>query len=202
MLEIVAKNFADALPPVGQHADAGFQVEIEGVDDHAVRSRAGDAEEILFLMGMFERSRQAEGDFFHGAANELFGGAGNVPRQVEFLGENVGGAAGKKGEWDAVTVLIRGKAVDDFVEGAIAAAGDDQAAAFGGGALGDFRGVARAGGFSEFGIDTAGSKNVACGVERAEAALASAAGVGVVNQQSVLKTCSHRWFRVAGSRSG
>src|SRR6266481_1312710 len=165
MLEIVAKNFADALPPVGQHADAGFQVEVEG-------------------------------DFFHGAANELFGGAGNVPRQVEFLGENVGGAAGKKGEWDAVTVLISGEAVDDFVEGTIAAAGDYQAAAFKGGALGNFRGVAGAGGFREFGIDTASGKNMASRIERAAAAFASPAGVGIVNQQSVSKTCSHRWFRL------
>src|SRR6266481_2824874 len=114
VLEIVTKNFAGAFPPVGQHADACFQIEVEGIDDHAVGSCAADAEEILFLMKMFERSRQAEGDFLHGAADKLFGGAGNVPRQVEFLGENVGGAAGKKGEWDAVTVLIRGKAVDDI----------------------------------------------------------------------------------------
>src|SRR5258708_3392383 len=115
MLEIVTKNFAYPFPPVGQHTDAGFQIKVEGINDHAVGPGATDTEKIFFLVGMFERSRQAEGDFFHGTANEFFGGAGNVPRQVEFLGENVGGAAGKKGEWDAVTVLIRGKAVDDFV---------------------------------------------------------------------------------------
>src|SRR5467141_1502448 len=178
MLEIVAKNFAGAFPPVGQHADAGFQVKVEGINDHAVGSGTADAEEIFFLMGMFERSRQTEGDFFHGAANEFFGGAGNVPGQIQFLGENVGGAAGKKGEWDAVAVLVSGEAVDDFIEGAIAAAGDDQAAAFGGGALGDFRGVARAGGFRKVGFDAAGGKNVTSRIERALAAFASAPGVG------------------------
>src|SRR6266403_917989 len=50
----------------------------------------------------------------------------------------------------AVAVLLGGESVDDFVEGAVAAAGDDQAAAFEGCALGDFRGVARAGGFGKF----------------------------------------------------
>ena len=196
MLKIVAKNFSGALPPVGQHADAGFQIEVQRIDDHAVRSCAADAEKIFFLMGILERSRQAEGDFFDGAANELFGGAGNVPGEIEFLGENVGSAAGEKSERDAVAVLIGGETVDDFIERAIAAAGDNEAAAFGGGALGDFGGVAWAGGFGKFGIDAAGSENVARSVERAEAALASAAGVGIMNQQSVSKVCGHRWLRL------
>src|SRR5229473_1055846 len=69
MLEIVAKDFAGAFPPVGQHADAGFQVKVEGIDDHAVGTGAADAEEVLFLFGLFERSRQAEGDFSYRAAN-------------------------------------------------------------------------------------------------------------------------------------
>src|ERR1700756_1320854 len=124
-------------------------------------------------MGMFEGSGQAESDFFHSAANELFSGAGNVPGQIQFLGENICGSTGEKGERHAMAVLVGGEAVDDFIECAAAAASDDQAAAFGGGVPGDFRGVPGASGFCEFGIDTAGSENVACGVERAEAPLAS-----------------------------
>jgi len=156
MLEIVTKDFAGAFPPVGQHADAGFQIEVEGVDDHAVGAGSADAEEILFLFGLLERGRQAEGDFFYGTANELLGSAGNVPGQIQFFGEDVGGAAGEQGEGDAVAVLVGGQAVDDFVESAVTAAGDDQTAAFGGGTLGDFGGVARAGGFRKFGFDAAG----------------------------------------------
>src|SRR2546430_1828110 len=136
-LEIVTEDFARAFPPVGQHADAGFQVEVEGVDDHAVGAGAADAEKIFFLSRMFERSRQAERNFFYGAANEFFGCAGNVPGQVQLLGEDVGSASGKKSKRHAVAVLVGGQAVDDFVERAVAAAGNDEAAAFGGGALGD-----------------------------------------------------------------
>src|SRR2546421_6492252 len=178
MLEIVAKNFAGAFPPVGQHANAGFQVKVEGIDDHAVGSGPTDTEKIFSLMGIFERSRQAEGDFSHSATNELPGGAGNVPGQVEFLGENVGGATGKKGERYAVAVLVGGESVDDFIEGAVAAAGDDQAAAFGGGVPGDFRGVARASSFRKFGFDATGGKNMASRIERTATAASAVAGVG------------------------
>src|SRR5258708_21668874 len=181
MLEIVTKDFAGAFPPVGQHADAGFQVEVEGVDDHAVGAGAEGAKEILFLFGLLERSGQAEGDFFYRAANEFFGGAGNVPGQVQLLGEDVGGTAGEQGQGDAVAVLVGGEAVDDFVESPVAAAGDDQAAAFGGGAPGDLGGLARAGGFRKLGFDAAGGKNVAGGIERAAGAFGSSPGVGIVN---------------------
>jgi hypothetical protein len=196
MLEIVTKDFSGAFPPIGQHADAGFQVEVEGIDDHAVGAGAADTEKIFFLFGLFEGSRQAECNFLHRAANELLGGAGNVPGKVEFLGEDVRGSAGKESERHTVSVLVRCKAVNDFIQSAIAAAGDYEAAAFGGGAVRDFCGVSRAGGLRKFGIDAAGGKNVAGGIERAAAAFASSAGVGVVNQQSVFEINGHRWFRV------
>jgi len=182
MLEIVAKDFAGPFPPIGEHADAGFQVEVEGIDDHAVGAGAADAEEVFFLFGLLERGGEAQGDFFYGAANEFFGGAGNVPGEVEFLGEDVGGSAGKKSERHTVSVLVRCKAVDDFIQGAVATASDYEAAAFGGGAVGDFCGVARAGGLRKFGIDTAGGKNMASRIECASAAFAAAAGVGIMNQ--------------------
>src|SRR6266852_4047600 len=95
MRETVAKDFAGALPPVGQHAKTRFQVEVEGIDDHAVGTGAADAEKILFLFGLFEGSRQSERDFFYGAANELIGRAGNIPGQIQCFGENVRGSAGK-----------------------------------------------------------------------------------------------------------
>ena len=196
MLEIVTKDFAGAFPPIGQHADAGFQVEVERIDDHAVGAGTADAEKVFFLSGMFERSGQAERNFFYSAANEFFGGTGNVPGQIQFLGEDIGGAAGKKSKRNTVAVLVHRQAVDDFVERAVAAAGNDQAAAFGGGALGDFRGMAWAGSFRKFGFDAAGGENVARGIERAAAAFATVAGVGVVNQQSVLEICGHLWFGI------
>jgi hypothetical protein len=189
--ELVAEDFADAFPPVRENTDARFKAEIDRVDDHAVGAGSGDAEKISFLFGPLERSGEAEGDFLDGAVNEFFGGFGNVPGEIELLGEDVGGASRKKREWDAVAVLAGGEAVDDFVERAVTAAGDDEAAIFGSGTSGDFGGVAGAGGFGEVGVNPAGGKDVAGFVEQAAAAVAAVAGVGVVDQKRVLEGGSH-----------
>ena len=191
MLKFVANNFADSCPPIRENADARFQAEVDGVDDPAVGAGAGDAEKIFFLFGLLERSGEAERDFFYGAVNELFGGARNVPGKIEFLGEDVGGAAGKKRERDAVAVLMGGEAVDDFVERAVTAAGDDEAALFGGGARGDFGGVTWAGGFGEVGVNAARGEDVARFVELAATAVAAAAGVGIVDEKRVLEVGGH-----------
>ncbi len=90
-----------------------------------------------------------------------------------------------------MAVLLGGEAVDDFIERAVAAASDDQPAAFAGGAARDFRGMAWAGGFGELGVDTSGGKNMASRIERATPAVAAAAGVGIVNQQSVSEIRHH-----------
>ena len=110
--------------------------------------------------------------------NESFCGFRNVPGEIEFLGENVGGAAGEERERDAVAVLMAGEAVDDFVERAVATAGDDKAAIFGGGAGGDFGGVARAGGFGEVGVNAARGEGVARFVEQAATAVAAGIAAG------------------------
>ncbi len=191
MAKIVAENFSGALPPVGQDAEARFQLEVEGIDDHAVGAGTADAEKVFFLFGLFERSRQTEGNFFHCAANKFFGGAGNVPRQIQFLSQDVCCSPGKKCEGNAVAILMSCEAVDDFVERAVATASNDEAAAFVGGALGDLSGVARAGGFGEIGVDAAGGKNMASGIKGAFAAVAAAPSVGIVNQQSVLEIRRH-----------
>ena len=53
-----------------------------------------------------------------------------------------------------MAILRTGEAVDNFVDGAIAAAGDDKLAAVGAGAFCDFDGFAGSGGFGEVGADT------------------------------------------------
>ena len=186
MLELVAKDFADAFPPIGEDAEARFELQVYGVNDHAVGAGASDAKKVFFLFGLFERSGEAEGDFLDGAVNKLLRGARNVPGKVEFLGEDVGGAPGKKRERDGVAVLVRGESVDDFIERAVAAASDDEPAIFGGGAGGDFRGVAGAGGFGEVGVNAAGGEDVAGFVNQATTAVAAISSVGVVDQQRVL----------------
>src|ERR1700687_1421744 len=160
MRETVTEDLASALPPVGQNAEARFQIDVEGIDDHAVGSGAANAEEVFFLFGIFERCCQAERDFLHRSSNELLGGAGNIPWQVQFLREDVRGSAGKKSERHAVAVLVGCQAVDDFIESAVATAGDHEGAAFGGGAQRDFSGMARAGGFRKIGFDADSGKNM------------------------------------------
>ena len=184
--KFVAESFARAFPPVSKNADTRLEPEADGVDDHAVRAGAGNAEEIFFLFGLLKGSGEAESDFLDRAMSESFRSLGNVPGKIEFLGKDISGAAGKKSERDAMTVLMSGEAVDDFIERAIAAAGDDQAAIFGSGARGDFDGVARAGGFGEVGVDAAVGENVASLVEEAAASMAAVAGVGVVDEERVL----------------
>ncbi len=49
-------------------------------------------------------------------------GSGNVPRDAEFFGQDVGRARGKQRHRH----LAAGEAVDDFVDGAVASAGDDE----------------------------------------------------------------------------
>lgn len=194
MREFVAEDFASALPPVRKNTYTGFEAEIDGVNDHAVGAGAGDTEKILFLFGLLERSGEAESDFLDGAVNEFFGGFGDVPGEVEFLGEDVGGAAGKKRERDAMAVLMGGEAINNFVERAVASAGDDEAAIFGGGAGGDFGGVAGPGGFGELGVNAARGEDVARFVEQAATAVAAIAGVGVVDEKCVLKVGGHAGF--------
>jgi hypothetical protein len=94
-----------------------------------------------------------------------------------------------------VAIPVGGKTVNDFIEGTVAAAGDDQAAAFVGGAAGDFGGVAGAGGFGEIGFDAAAGENAARFIEQAASASAAVAGVGVVNQERVLQSERHCWFK-------
>jgi len=85
-----------------------------------------------------------------------------------------------------MAILLGSQAVDDFVERAVAATGDDELAAVARGLLRDFRSVARAGSFGEFGFDAVGGKDAAGLVEQASPAVTAESGVRVVDQQSVL----------------
>jgi hypothetical protein len=90
-----------------------------------------------------------------------------------------------------VAIRVVGQAVDHLVERSVAAAGDNQLAMVANRLLGDFRGVAGAGGFGEFGFDTAGSEDLASLVDKAATPIATVAGVGVVDQQSILDRSVH-----------
>jgi hypothetical protein len=198
--ESVAKNFARALPPVGQDADAGFQSEINRIDNHAVRTGTGHGEKIALAIGLLKGSRQTESDFANLGVDEAARGARDVPREIEFLSENIGGASGKKRQRNAVAIGIIGQAIDDFVERAIAAAGDDELTPVTHGLLSYFRSVSRAGGFGKIGLDTVGGENLARLVDQPPPPIAAIAGVGVVDQNGVLDKSIHE-FQIAVSQT-
>src|SRR6266850_1093095 len=145
--KIVAEKLASAVPPVGEDSEESFEIQVDAVNDHAVQAGTANAEEKLSLFGLFEGGGQAERNFFYGAANQLFRGAGDVPGQVQFFCESVRGSAGQQSEGNAVSVFLRCETVDDFVQRAVAATGNDELAAFVGRALREFSGMARRGGF-------------------------------------------------------
>ena len=90
-----------------------------------------------------------------------------------------------------MAVLLACEAVDDFVESAVAAAGDDELATLVAGTKSNFGGVARAGCFGEVGFDAAGSEDAASFVELFAAVGASTTSVWIVNQERVAKLRRH-----------
>src|SRR6266446_1529646 len=189
--ELIAEDFAGTLPPIGENAEAGFEIKIEGINNHAIGAGTADAEEEFFLFRLSERRGQAKSDFPHFTVNQPFRGAGNVPGQVQFLCENIGASTGKKSERDAAAVFLGGQAVDDFIQRAVAAAGNDELTTFGGGAPRDLGGIARCSGFGEFCFDAPEGENAPGGVERAAASSAAVTGVRIVNQQRVAQFGGH-----------
>src|SRR5215813_278249 len=183
--EFILKDFDCALPPVGEDAHSSFELEIDGVRYAAVGASAGDAEKVASFFGFVDGSREAEGNFADGSADEALGGLGDVPGEGEFFGEDVCRTAREKGERNAMTILLVREAIYDFVEGAVAAACDDELAAVFAGAHSDVGGVARAGRFGEVGLNAALGENSAGFVEFLATIVATASGVGVVNQESV-----------------
>src|SRR5579859_1039778 len=90
-----------------------------------------------------------------------------------------------------MAIFLACEAVDDFVQSAIAAAGDDEVAAFVIRSLRDLRGLAGLCGLGKIRMDAAGGKNAAGFVKHGAAAGAAVASVGVVNQQRVMEIRGH-----------
>src|SRR5258706_3495435 len=72
MAKIVAENFSGALPQVGQDAEARFQLEVEGIDDHAVGTGAADAEEIFFSFPVSRPENKTRGRFLFPTPEQVF----------------------------------------------------------------------------------------------------------------------------------
>lgn len=91
-------------------------------------------------------------------------------------------------------VLLTRETVDDFVQRAVAAAGDHELAAFFAGVTRNFCGVAGAARFGELGFDSALREQPACFVEFLAAAGTTSASVGIVNEKCVSQIVHSEWF--------
>jgi len=180
--EFVIEDFARALPPVSEDAHFGFELEVYGVSDAAVGAGASDAEEIACFLWLARRSGETKSDFADGATDKTFGSLRDVPGKRQFLGENVCGATGEKGERHAMAVLLASQAVDHFIESTVAAASDDELATLVASTKSNFGGITRAGGFGEVGFNAAGGEDAARFVQFLAAGIAAAPRVRVVNQ--------------------
>src|SRR5262249_33877060 len=129
MVELVVEDFTRTLPPVCQDAHASFEFEINRVSDPAVGAGAGDAEKVAGSFRLLERRGQTERDVADFAACDLVGSSRYFPGKFQFFRKHVGGSRGKQRHGYAMAVLCSGKAVDDFVDCAVAPTCDDELAA-------------------------------------------------------------------------
>ena len=90
-----------------------------------------------------------------------------------------------------MTIRRAGKPVDHLIQRAVAAARDDQIPALAGGPLRHLCRVARAFRLDELYFNSHRRKNPARFVQRAAALRASMPGIGIMNQESILKPGSH-----------
>jgi hypothetical protein len=90
-----------------------------------------------------------------------------------------------------MAILLGGKAFDDYIERAVAAAGDHQLASFRGSSLRHGGGFARRSRFLKLHLYAALRQNAARFIEQATPAAPAVAGVRVMNQQSVAKARKH-----------
>ena len=118
-----AAQLPEAAMPVGQLAEFAFEMEVELVDDARVQTNACHENEMAArLVRPFERpQRDADGR----GIEKLFRGAIGPVGETDFVGQNVGGAGGQ----DAEPNLGAGYSIDDLVDGAVAAGGEDEIAA-------------------------------------------------------------------------
>ena len=86
-----------------------------------------------------------------------------------------------------MAILRAGKPVDNFVDGTVTAAGNDELPAIGAGAPCDFDRFARSGCFREVRQDASCFKDSASFIHFHAASIASTAGVRIVNQKSVME---------------
>ncbi len=189
----VSEKFAKASEPVGKNADAGFEIGVDSVDDGAVGAGSADAEKIA-LKGNRGRSGVVgapfgvtERDARELAAGDQASSRRNVPGNAEFFRKDIRGSGGKDGE----RRFGASDSVNDFVDGAVAAANDDHFAAAVNGVAGEFGGGTGAGSWEQTGIDSGGAEDLRRFFEGTKAARTAAAAGGVIDDDGVANLCGN-----------
>ncbi len=162
---------------VGSHASAILEFGGEFVEEVGVDPDAGGDDEVAgggLAVEVFVLDA-AKGNAAEGSGDGGFGGVAGAKRDAEVVSESVGGAEGENGESDGGA----GESLNDVVDGAIAAAGEDGVAASGNGAAGVVGGFVAGAADGEFGADSGGLDDADGVVEFGVALFAAAAGVGI-----------------------
>ncbi len=131
-----------AAVPVGELAQSALEVQIEFVNDARVEAHAGHENEVpAGLFGLSFRESDAERNANRHGVQKLARGVIGPVRESDFVGQNVRRPGGQNSERN----VRSGDPVDDFVDGAVAARGENQIAAAFHGLRGQFAGALRAG---------------------------------------------------------
>jgi len=120
--EIVFCQLAKAFLPVGENARLLLDPRVHRGNQRTVRSGASNAQEIArFAAGLF-RDGKAEGNAPVRRMHDEFGGARQIPRQRQFLREDIGGPGRQNGKRH----LAASQSVHDFIYRAVAPADDHE----------------------------------------------------------------------------
>lgn len=118
-----AAELGKARDPVCRLTDSSFEGGVDVVDDHRIKARAGHHEEVPLFGGIGEL---ADGNTLGNPFVHAFGCTDDAGTDLHLDGEDVCGSTGQDGQRD----FGSNKAIGNFIDGAIAASGDDESCSF------------------------------------------------------------------------
>ena len=184
---LMAADLPQTAVPVGQLAELLFEIEIEFVNDAGIESNTGHQKEMARGLA-FELNESCPGADGYGI--EKFGGrAVWSAAQSDFAREHVCSARRKGAEND----LRADDAVEDFVDGAVAAGGQKKVEAAVDGVATEFAGHVGTGGGQELHVPASASKALDSGVETRPFGAFQSACTGVEDDGYALEWVRDNW---------
>ena len=181
--KLILQELAEGLDPISEHAQAQLGFHTEAVDGVGIHAHSGHADEVA-LAGPAQCN---PADFTCG---NILRRAPDVPGQPQLLGQHIARAGRQQRQW----YPRAGHAVDHFVDGAVAPAGDNQVAARSHLLAGQRGGAAGAGGGNANDANAVGVEQVRRAVQVALSFPAQPAGEGIIDEGGVAKA----WHRGHG----